>query len=142
VQILDFVKDYWVLVVVGLVVVFLIRVIFKSLFKIAALALVVGLVLVYVFHYSPEQVLHIGGQATGVATDAFNTTVKPILEQELKTAKYDFKPDGTYSIQTDHLRITGKKGDPNATVTYAGHDFTVNIDQLGSVVQQHLQQGQ
>ncbi|MGZ4122866.1 MAG: TcpD family membrane protein, partial [Tumebacillaceae bacterium] len=67
-QILDFVKDYWVLVVVGLVVVFLIRVIFKSLFKIAALALVVGLVLVYVFHYSPEQVLHIGGQATGVAT--------------------------------------------------------------------------
>jgi hypothetical protein len=142
VQILDFLKDYWVLVAVGILAVILIRVFFQALFKIASVALVIGLVLIFVFHYSPQQVIHMGGQATSVASDAFNATVKPILEQELKTAKYHFNPDGTYTVQTDHLTIKGKKGDPNATVSYAGHDFNVNINDLGNIVQQHIQQGQ
>jgi hypothetical protein len=142
VQILDFLKDYWVLVAVGILAIFLIRIFFRALFKIASVALVIGLVLIFVFHYSPQQVLHIGNQATGVAADTFNATVKPILEQELKTATYHFNPDGTYTVQTQHLVIKGKKGDPNATVSYAGHDFTVNINDLGDLVQQHIQQGQ
>ncbi|HEU4964075.1 MAG TPA: hypothetical protein VFV52_09540 [Bacilli bacterium] len=139
---LAFLQDYWVLFLLAIVALFIVRMIFKAVFKIALIAAGIGLVLVFVFHFSASDVLQKGQDAAGLIKDASVETVVPLLQSEMKDADISFQPDGTYEVKTTHVRVIGKKGEPTATLYYGDFHFEINVSQLGDVVQQQLEQAQ
>jgi hypothetical protein len=141
-QVLAWAKDYWVLIAVALLAVIIARFLIRSLMKLVMFAVLIGVILVLVFHASPAKVVDMGKDIAGTAGDTFAKTVQPVLEEEIKHAQFVPHDDGTYEIKTEHLRITGKKGDPKATVSYGKHTFQVNIQDLSERVQQQILQAE
>lgn len=139
---IEFVQDYWVLFLLAVVVLAVVRMIFRAIFKVAAIAVVIGLVLVFVFNFSASEVLQKGQDAAGIVQEVSAETVLPVLREEMKDAKISFQPDGTYEVKTAHVRVVGKKGDPEATVYYGDFSFKVNVAQLGEAVQKQIEQAQ
>lgn len=139
---IEFVQDYWVLFLLAAVVLAVVRMIFRAIFKVAAIAVVIGLVLVFVFNFSASEVLQKGQDAAGIVQEVSAETVLPVLREEMKDAKISFQPDGTYEVKTAHVRVVGKKGDPEATVYYGDFSFKVNVAQLGEAVQKQIEQAQ
>ncbi|WP_232699236.1 hypothetical protein [Brevibacillus daliensis] len=139
-QLLTFAKDYWVILVLVLLGVFVINFFLKAIYKLVLFALVIGAVLVFGFNYTPDQVVDMGREVVNGVDEVFTSTVKPLIEAEIKDADYEFKPDGSYIIKTTNIRIEGKKGDPQATVYYKNFNFNVNIDQLGQLAEEKIKE--
>jgi hypothetical protein len=137
-SLLNLVKDYWPIVICLIVVVAAFQWIMRSLFRLFAVMAVIGVILVLVFHFSPEQVIDMGRTAVQTTQDAVQKTVVPILEAELKDADITFHDDGSYEVKTSSIRIIGKKGDSKATVYYKENKWEVDIGVLGDVFKEQL----
>lgn len=139
---LDVIKDYWVLFVLGIVVLLLVRLVFRALFKVAMVLVLIGFVAVFVFNKPVADVIDSGKVVTDAVDKTLQATVLPLIQKELASAKYDFKPDGTYEVRMSDIRIAGKKGEPTATVYYGEHSFQMNISDLDEAIQKKIQESQ
>jgi hypothetical protein len=139
---LDVIKDYWVLFVLGIVVLFLVRLVFRTLFKVAMVLVLLGFVAVFVFNKPVTDVIDTGKVVTDAVDKTLQATVLPLIKKELDSATYKFNPDGTYEVRMSDIRITGKKGDPTATVHYGDHSFQMNISDLDQTLQKTIQDAQ
>jgi hypothetical protein len=137
-SLLNLVTDYWPIVICAIVVIAAFQWIMRSLFRLFAMMAVIGVILVLVFHFSPEQVINMGRTAVQTTQDAVQKTVVPILEAELKDADISFHDDGSYEVKTASIRITGKKGDTKATVYYKENKWEVDIGVLGDMFKEKL----
>lgn len=122
-QWVDFLQDRWYIVLAAIVVLLLVLKLVKTVVKWAiVLAIVAGL-----FYYGSaykDDIKTIGDTIVDKVKDqAFS-----IMENEAESADYTAKPDGTFTIHTDSLRVDGKAGDQEAKVTFKGKSFTVKID--------------
>jgi len=140
--ILDVLKDYWLLFVVGIVLLLVVQMLFKAIFKIALVAVIIGFVMIFVFNKTPEEVLNSGKQALQMAEGVFASTVQPLLEKEIAGAAISFQPDGSYELKTANTRIVGKKGEPTCTIYYGDSSYTANVSELSAAVQQVIAAGQ
>ncbi|WP_139489589.1 hypothetical protein [Brevibacillus dissolubilis] len=141
-QLLAFAKEYWVILALVLVAVFVINTFLKAVFRIVNIGLVIGAILVLGFNYSPSAVVEMGRDVVSGVNEVFVSTVKPLIESEIKDADYTFHEDGSYEIKTKNIRITAKKGDPTATVYYKDFSFKVNIDDLGVIAKEQMKQAE
>jgi hypothetical protein len=137
-SLLNLVTDYWPIVICAIVVIAAFQWIMRSLFRLFAMMAVIGVILVLVFHFSPEQVIDMGRTAVQTTQDAVQKTVVPILESELKDADISFHDDGSYEVKTASIRITGKKGESKATVYYKENKWEVDIGVLGDMFKEKL----
>lgn len=139
---LDVIQDYWVLFVLGIVVLFLVRLVFRALFKVALVLVLLGFVAVFVFNKPVTDVIDSGKVVTDAVDKTLQATVLPLIKKQLDSATYNFQPDGTYEVRMSDIRITGKKGEPTATVYYGDHSFQMNISDLDQVIQKKIQDAQ
>jgi len=137
-QVLAFAKDYWVILVVVVIAVLLVNAFMKSIFKIVNIAIVIGVILVFAFNYTPQEVIDLGHKVVDGVKEVSAATVKPIIESEIKDADITFQKDGSYEVKTKSVSIKGKKGDPTATISYKDFEFTVNIEDLGAVINDQI----
>lgn len=137
-QLFSFVKDYWLIALAVLLAVLLFQVVVRSMFRLISFFLVIGVVMVLVFNYTPDQVIQMGRSMVQSTNEALSSTVLPVIEAEMKDATYQFHDDGTYEIRTASVRIVGKKGESKATVYYKDHPFEVDISQFGNLIQEQL----
>lgn len=137
-SLLNLITDYWPIVICAIVVIAAFQWIMRSLFRLFAMMAVIGVILVLVFHFSPEQVIDMGRTAVQTTQDAVQKTVVPILESELKDADISFHDDGSYEVKTASIRITGKKGESKATVYYKENKWEVDIGVLGDMFKEKL----
>jgi hypothetical protein len=138
-QLLDLLQGYWPLVACLLVVVALFQVFVRSLFRLVSLFVFLGVILVLVFQYSPDQVIEMGRSIVKSTQNAVNQTVTPLLEAELQDADIDFHEDGSYEVRTASLRIVGKKGESRATVYYKDQKYEVDIRQFHKLLFEQLE---
>jgi uncharacterized membrane protein len=134
-SVVDFVTDYPIPVIVGLLLVIFAFAFLRAIFKIVFLLIFVALVLVFGFNYSPEKVIDLGKQGIAKTVEIYNDTLKATIESEMKDAKISHKDDGSYTIQTKSLRITGVKGDPDATIHFKGHAYKMPIKNMSKIAQ-------
>lgn len=130
-QFFNFVVDYWLLILVGLVLLIFINYIFRSIISILILIAFFGVLLVYGFNYSPDEVLEIGKNAASEVKDAAVNIVKPVFDKEFEEAKITFNDDGTYEVKTTSLTIKGAKGSSEGTVMYKDLEYKMDISVLG-----------
>jgi glucan phosphoethanolaminetransferase (alkaline phosphatase superfamily) len=136
-KLINFAKDYWVLLVVILILVFVIGAFIRAMFKFALIAAFIAIIAIFVFGYTPKQVGDVGKEVLTVAASALEK-VLPNVKEELKKASYTYNADGSYTIKTASAQIVGKKGDPKGTLTVKGKSYSVNIDQLGDQVKKNI----
>lgn len=125
------------LVSIAILVLFVLFVIslIKAAKRIAILFLVVAVVMVFFFDYSPKQVVDKGKQVVTMATDTFKSTIEPVLEKELKDATYEMKKDGSYVMTTKSLKITGEKESTDVFITYKDKTVKVNLKEFSNTIQ-------
>jgi hypothetical protein len=138
-QLLGLLQDYWPIAACLLVAVALFQVFVRSLFRLVSLFVFLGVILVLVFQFSPDQVIEIGRTMVKSTQDAVNQTITPLLEAELQDADIRFHEDGSYEVRTTSLRIVGKKGESKATVYYKDEKYEVDIGEFHKLLFEQLE---
>jgi hypothetical protein len=137
-QLIQLATDYWPIAVGAVLVIVILQMIVKSLFRIVSVVVAIGVILVLVFEFSPEQVINMGRSAVQTTQGALEKTVVPLLEKELKDAAITFHEDGSYVMKTKSIQITGKKGDSKATIQYGDNSWEADVSILGELFQDKL----
>ncbi|MBW7459134.1 hypothetical protein ACFOLF_09960 [Paenibacillus sepulcri] len=112
---IQFLKDNWVILLIGLVVLFIVVRIVKTVVKwLIVVVILVGLV-VY-SGYSLEDLKSIGTTVTeNVKQEAITA-----MAGEAEDATYTSNSDGTFTITTKNLRMDGKPGDNEVKISFRG----------------------
>lgn len=123
---IQFLKDNWIIVAVAIVAIFIIMKVVKTLLKWVLVAVIIIGIVMY-GGYSIEDIGEIGNKVSdeiGAIGDKVSTELK---EQAIKTmageaseATYVNNEDGSYSINTSNLELTGIPNSGEVTVKFRG----------------------
>ncbi|WP_029192225.1 hypothetical protein [Paenibacillus harenae] len=121
-----FFKEHWFVLVIALVVLFLIVRIVKTVVKWAIVAAIVLGIVVY-SGYSMEDLKEIGTkvkdtmqQEAAKVADSVKEEAVNAMVGEAKEATFTDNEDGTFTIKTKHLELTGEPGVNEVSVKYRG----------------------
>lgn len=137
-QLLQLVADYWPVALCVIVLILAAQWMVRSLIRLISMFVVIGVVLVLFFEFSPDQVIQMGRSAVQATQEVVDKTITPVLDAELQDADISFQPDGSYEVKTASIRIVGMKGEPKATVYYKDEKWEVDIGLLGTMFQERL----
>lgn len=128
-----FLKDNWLVLAIGLIVLLIVIRIVKTVMKWAIVAIVViGLVLYS--GYSLDDVKEIGTKVMdNVKEEAISAMVGDAAE-----AEYTVNEDGTYTVKSDSIELKGEVGSSEVQVSLHGSPFITL--QLEGVIQTFIDQ--
>lgn len=110
-----FFKEHWLVLVVALIVLFLIVRIVKTVIKWAIVAAIVLGLVVY-SGYSMDDLKEIGSKvADTVRQEAVNA-----MAGEAKEAEFVNNEDGTFTVKTKNIELTGEPGASEVSVSFRG----------------------
>lgn len=120
-------ENGWLSVIIGFFFVLFVIGLLRNMVKLALLLLLIGVVLVMFFDFTPDEVLQMGDKGVTVATETFQQHVKPVIQEELKDAEVTKVKENTYKIQTKSALILWEKGTNQATVTYKKQTMMLDV---------------
>lgn len=132
----EFLKEHWLFLVIALVVLLLIVRIVKTVVKWALVAvIVIGIVL-----YSGYSMDDLKGIGTKVA-DSLKQEAISTMVGEANKATYSTNDDGTFTVKTDNLELTGVPKAGEVTVKFRGTSLgTWKIDDtIQALIDQAMQ---
>jgi hypothetical protein len=110
-----FFKEHWLVLVIALIVLFIIVRIVKTVLKWAIVAVIVIGLVVY-SGYSMDDLKQIG---TKVADTVKQETINAMVG-EAKDATFVTNADGTFTVKTKNVELTGKPGENEVAVSFRG----------------------
>lgn len=129
-QLLTFLQDRWLVVLIALVVLFVVIKIVKTVVKwVLVLAIVAGLI--YYGSTYTEQLKDIGENVAATAKEAVNDLKEKAVQGLAgKDAKYKDNGDGTYTVTASGIRLDGKTGSDKVKITIAGVSAEFTLDDV------------
>ncbi|MBE3555206.1 MAG: hypothetical protein IMW85_09545 [Thermicanus sp.] len=131
-----FVKEnFWglLIVAIGLIIVL-------SIVKTMVKWVIVILVLVGVYLYGANFVANVQDLGKQAAQYTKEQAVKLLIE-EAKRAEYTLNKDGTYTIRSDRITLSGKIGSNEAILSILGQQFPIQLDETLKKVIQEIETG-
>lgn len=118
----EFLKQNWLVIVVALVVLFLILNFVKTVVKWALVLVIAGAVIIYsgITLNDLSNVGQVVGSVTGQAVDKSKEAALEMMKKEAAEAKLKKNPDGTFTITTPNLEVTGAEGADKVKVSFQG----------------------
>lgn len=116
---MEFLKQNWLVIVVALVVLLLIVNLVKTVVKWALVLLIAAFIVIY----SGISLKDIGDAVNTVKDQAVEYSKNEVLnamKSEAKEAKWTQNGDGTFTITTPNLEVTGTPGSDKVTVVFRG----------------------
>lgn len=127
-QLIAFVEERWVILLVVVVALIVITTVVKTVVKwILALAIIAG-VLIYGFNYTPESLKTMGTDISNKIVSDIKSQALKYLTDDAKEAKFESNKDGSFTITSPNLKLEGKAGDKEVKVTILGQTFTMDAD--------------
>ncbi|MDF2671590.1 MAG: hypothetical protein K0R67_3896 [Paenibacillus sp.] len=128
-QLTTFVQDRWLVIVVAIVVLFLVIKIVKTVVKWVIVLIIVAGLFYYGASYTDE-LKEIGSQAIATAKDAVASAKEEALKAlGGKDAKYKANADGSYTVTSGQVKLEGKPGASEVSVSIAGApSFNIALD--------------
>ncbi|MEF3303618.1 hypothetical protein [Paenibacillus sp. GYB003] len=129
-QLVLFLQDRWLVVLVALVVLFVVIKIVKTVLKwVLVLAIVAGLI--YYGSTYTEQLKDIGENVAATAKEAVgDLKEKAIQGLAGKDAAYKDNGDGTYTVTAGGIRLDGRNGSDKVKITIAGVSAEFTLDDV------------
>ncbi|UUZ84001.1 hypothetical protein LJK88_09690 [Paenibacillus sp. P26] len=128
-----FLADRWYILLIALVVLFLVIKIVKTVVKwIIVLAVLAGL-----FFYGAsykDQLMNLGTTVGAKVAEEAKTQAFKAISEEAKEAQYKQNPDGSYTVSTKSVKLTGKPGSNDVQVTFMNQTFTIKADETLNVL--------
>ncbi|WP_019635881.1 hypothetical protein [Paenibacillus fonticola] len=115
----EFLKQNWLVIVVALVVLFLILNLVKTVVKWALVIVIAAFIVIY----SGITLKDIGDAVNTVkdqAVEISKSEVLNVMRKEAKEAQWVQNEDGTFTITTPNLEVTGTPGSDKVKVTFRG----------------------
>jgi hypothetical protein len=112
---LQFVKDHWVIVVIAILVIFVVSRLVKTVLK----WVLIAAVLVAIVAYGGYSINDLGALGDKVTAEAKDQAVKA-MAGEADKAVYKDNTDGTYTVSTPNLELTGVQDSGKVEVRFRG----------------------
>ncbi|MFC0214386.1 hypothetical protein ACFFK0_18295 [Paenibacillus chartarius] len=120
-----FAQEQWYLLAGALVVLFIVVRVVKTVVKwVIVLALLAGLA-VYGVNYT-DQLASIGASVGQKVAEEVQAQAVKAFQDEAKEAKFTANKDGSFAITTKSLKVEGKAGSDQVTVTFMGQSFQMS----------------
>jgi len=116
---IEFLKQNWLVIVVALVILFLVLNFVKTLVKWALVLVIAAFIIIY----SGISLKDIGNAVETVkdqAADITKSEVLQMMKKEAAEAEITQNNDGTFTIKTPNLEVTGSDGDGKVKVKFHG----------------------
>jgi outer membrane murein-binding lipoprotein Lpp len=126
-QWIQFAEDRWYLIVAALVVLFIVTRIVKTVVKWVIILAVLAVLVVYGANYK-DKLQSIGASVTDTISSEVKDGALKALASEAKEAKFEANADGSFTVTTKSLKIEGKPGENDVTVTFLGQTFHLKAD--------------
>jgi hypothetical protein len=129
-QLVTFLQDRWLVVVIAIVALFLVVKIVKTVLKwVIVLAIVAGLI--YYGSTYTDQLKNIGENVASTAKEAVGDLKEKAVQAFAgKDAKYTDNGDGSYTIISGGIRLDGKTGADKVKITIAGVSAEFTLDDM------------
>lgn len=115
----EFLKENWLVIVVALVILFLVLNFVRTVVKWALVMVIAAFIVIY----SGITLKDIGEAVTTVkeqALDISKTEALNMMKNEAKEAQITQNPDGSFTITTPNLEVTGQAGSDKVKVSFRG----------------------
>jgi hypothetical protein len=112
---LQFLKDHWVVVVVAILAIFVISKVVKTVLK----WVLIAAILFGIVAYGGYSIKDLGAIGTKISSEAKDQAIKA-MAGEAEKAKYKDNADGTYTITTPNLELTGVPNSGKVEVKFHG----------------------
>ncbi|CAM4391007.1 Uncharacterised protein [Paenibacillus macerans] len=133
----EFLKENWLVIVVALVILFLVLNFVRTVVKWALVLVIAAFIIIY----SGISLKDIGNAVATVKEQAVNISQSEVLnmmKKEAKEAKLTQNSDGSFTISTPNLEVTGTEGSDKVKVSFHGvsmGEWSVN-DTLKAFIQE------
>ncbi|MBJ6362299.1 hypothetical protein ACFOQM_13440 [Paenibacillus sp. GCM10012307] len=121
-----FLKENWIMLLVALVILFIVVRIVKTVVKWAIVAVIVLVVIVYSGYNlqdlknGMDGLKEMGNQFTDSLTGSVKQEALSLMEKEAGEAVYTSNPDGSFSVKTKNIELSGKTGEDEVAVSLRG----------------------
>lgn len=115
----QFFKDKWLFLLIALIALFIIVRIVKTVIKWLVVVVIIAGVIVY-SGYSLEDLKSIGSTIGTKVAESVKEEAVTAMAGEAKDAKYTSNSDGTFTITTKNLELTGTPGGNEVKVSFRG----------------------
>lgn len=129
-QLLTFLQDRWLVVLIALVVLFVVVKIVKTVLKwVIVLAIVAGLI--YYGSTYTDKLKDIGENVAATAKEAVSDLKEKAVQGLAgKDATYKDNGDGTYTVTSGGIRLDGRSGSDKIKITIAGVSAEFTLDDV------------
>ncbi|MEO3946846.1 hypothetical protein [Gorillibacterium sp. CAU 1737] len=135
-----FLADRWYVILIVLVALFLVIRIVKTFVKWVLVLVIAAGVLYYGYNYEGS-LDKIKQAVTTVATESLQQQATDLMKKEAQSAKYVKNKNGSYTITTTSLKLTGKPGDEEVKVTVLKQTFTMKASTVKAFVEEAAKNG-
>jgi len=129
----SFLADRWYVILIVLLAIFLVIRVVKTVAKWILVLTIAAAALYYGYHYE-------GGldtlkqTVTAQASQTFQEQAVALMKKEAESAKYVRNKDGSYTVTTSSLRVDGKPGEDEVTVTVLKQTFKMKASVVKAFV--------
>lgn len=120
-----FLHDRWIIVVIAIIVLFIAVKVLKTVVKWVIVLVIIGAVVFYGANYKDKL-----GSIGGDLLDGAKSAAVSKMADEVKDAKYESHPDGSFTVTSNNVKLEGKSGSDEVSVTFKGKTVTVKINDL------------
>lgn len=132
-QWIELVKEHWVVFVLALIALFVVIKVVKTVIKWVLVIAIIGLVVLY-SGLTMDDLKSVGSQVIDtVKEEALN-----VMINEMKDAQYRLNEDGTFTVVSNNIELTGEPGADAVTVTFKGQK--VGSLRLDETIQNFIEQ--
>ncbi|WP_188541802.1 hypothetical protein [Paenibacillus segetis] len=134
---IEFLKENWLVIVVALVVLFLILNFVKTVVKWALVLVIAAFIIIY-SGISVKDLSEAVSTVTDQAASIGKNEVLNVMKNEAKDAKLTQNSDGTFTITTPNLEVTGSKDSDKVKVT--SHGISLGEWKVNDTVETFIQE--
>lgn len=116
---IEFLQRNWLVILIALIVLFVVLNLVKTLVKWLIAVVIIVALLVY-SGISLEQIGNVVANVRNQAVDTVRTEALDMMVKEAGSAQYKSNADGTYTVSSSNIEVTGKVDSDKVKVSFRG----------------------
>ncbi|MEK5061372.1 hypothetical protein ACFSVM_20655 [Paenibacillus shunpengii] len=115
----EFISQNWLVIVIALILLFVVINVLRTMLKWAIVVVIVAALIIY-SGVSFEQIRTVVTDVGASTMDTLRTEAAELMQKEAEKAEYTVNPDGTFTITSPNVEVSGKQGEDKVKVSVRG----------------------
>lgn len=132
-QWLIFLREHWFVVLLALIALWIVIKLVKTVIKWVLVIAIIAAVIIY-GGYTMDDLKSVGTQVVDTVKDE----LLRVMTSEMKDAQYKQNEDGSFTVYSKNVELSGKPGEPVVTVKFKGQ--TISKFQIDETIESFIEQ--